>query len=181
MKVVKCFRRNFDFVVGKKKHNNNKPICQCPTKTGEISFSEQFTSVFPVVSNLILNEQENKRSETTENIKSNWRFFSTFDMDVMDKLGKIGRHHRKRSALMLLSPLPHPPFHKNVCNISRLWVAISSFWVFNKSISNYAVLLILGRSFQWCWPIFLNTCTCQKLKKKQWKGLSERVNVDGKT
>ena len=89
-----------------KKHNSNKPICQCPTKTGEISVSEQFTSVFPVVCNLILNEQENKRSETTENIKSNGRFFSTFDMD---KLGKIGRHHRKRSALMLLSPLPHPP------------------------------------------------------------------------
>ena len=82
----------------------------------------------------------------------------------------------------VIVPPPPPPFHKNVCNISRLWVAISSFWVFNKSaLSNYAVLLILRRSFQWCWPIFRNTCPCQKLKKKQWKGLSGRVNVDGKT
>lgn len=55
----------------KTKHNNNKPIYQCTTQTSEISFSEQSKSVFPVVSNLILIEQESKRSETTENVESN--------------------------------------------------------------------------------------------------------------
>ena len=43
------------------------------------------------------------------------------------------------------------PHHTNVCKILRLWRAVSSL-VFNKSISNLVILLIL-------------TCPCQKLKK----------------
>ena len=42
-----------------------------------------------------------------------------------------------------------PPIIKT----QRLWAAISSL-VFNKSLLNLAILLILRRSFQWCRPIF---------------------------
>ena len=41
--------------------------------------------------------------------------------------------------------------------------------IFNKSLSNLAVLLILRRSFQWCWRIFPNL-SMSKLRKP-WKGL----------
>ena len=43
--------------------------------------------------------------------------------------------------------------HTNVCKFSRLFRAVSSL-VFNKSLSNLAVLLILTRSFQWWRRIF---------------------------
>ena len=42
------------------------------------------------------------------------------------------------------------PHHTNGCKILRLWDVISLL-VFNKSLSNLAVLLIIRRSFQWCW------------------------------
>ena len=45
--------------------------------------------------------------------------------------------------------------HKNVFKISRFWGAISSL-VFDKSLSNFAILLILRRSFQWCRRVFPN-------------------------
>ena len=43
--------------------------------------------------------------------------------------------------------------HTNVCKFSRLFRAVSSL-VFNKSLSNLAILLILTRSFQWWRRIF---------------------------
>ena len=46
--------------------------------------------------------------------------------------------------------------HTNNCKVSGLWGAISSFRVFNKSLSNYAVLLILRCSLQCCRRIFSN-------------------------
>ena len=50
-------------------------------------------------------------------------------------------------------PSPH---HTNNSKVSGLGGAISSFRVFNKSLSNYAVLLILRCSLQCCRRIFFN-------------------------
>ena len=47
------------------------------------------------------------------------------------------------------------PHHTNLCKISRLCAAISS-WFFNKSLSSLAILLILKFSCQWCQKIFPN-------------------------
>ena len=52
--------------------------------------------------------------------------------------------------------------HINVCKFSHLCGA--------ELYLNLAVLLILRRSFQWCWHGFSLTGPCQKLKKP-WKGL----------
>ena len=46
-----------------------------------------------------------------------------------------------------------PPPQTNVCKISRLWGFISSL-IFDKSLSNLAILPVLRRSFQWCRRIF---------------------------
>ena len=65
------------------------------------------------------------------------------------------------------------PHHTNVCKISRLWEAISSL-VFNNSLSNLAILLILRRSFHVVSTNFPNLPTSKiekKKKKKPWKGL----------
>ena len=51
--------------------------------------------------------------------------------------------------------LHHHHHYTNVCKLSRLWGAISLL-VFNKWLSNQAILLILGRCFQWCQRIFPN-------------------------
>ena len=45
------------------------------------------------------------------------------------------------------------PHHTNVCKISRLWGFISSL-IFDKSLSNLAILPVLRRSFHWCRRIF---------------------------
>ena len=42
------------------------------------------------------------------------------------------------------------------------------------ALSNLAMLLIFGRSFQWCRLIFSLTCPCQKLKKP-WTGWAPAV------
>ena len=57
------------------------------------------------------------------------------------------------------------PYHINICKISRLWGAVSSL-VFNKSFSNFAILLILRRSFQWCRRIFPNFSMSKVEEKK---------------
>ena len=56
---------------------------------------------------------------------------------------------------MVGAPPPPPLYHKKVFKISRFWVAISSL-VFNKSLSNFAILLILRLFFQWYRRIFPN-------------------------
>ena len=49
----------------------------------------------------------------------------------------------------------------------QLWGAVSSL-VFNKSLTNLAVLLILGHFFQCCWWIFTNL-SMSKVEKKNVK------------
>ena len=63
------------------------------------------------------------------------------------------------------------PHHTNVCKISRLWEAISSL-VFNNSLSNLAILLILRRSFHVVSTNFPNlpTSKIEKNKKKKNRG-----------
>ena len=56
----------------------------------------------------------------------------------------------------------------NVCKISRLWGALSSL-LFNKLLSNLAIVPILGRSFQWCWWILPNLSMSKVEKKNLWK------------
>ena len=58
------------------------------------------------------------------------------------------------------------PHHTNVCKISRLWEAISSL-VFNNSLSNLAILLILRRSFHVVSTNFPNLPTSKIEKKKK--------------
>ena len=71
------------------------------------------------------------------------------------------------------------PHHTNVCKISRLWEAISSL-VFNNSLSNLAILLILRRSFHVVSTNFpqlalVKNWKKQNKKKKPWKGLLNLV------
>ena len=63
--------------------------------------------------------------------------------------------------------------HTNVCKISRLWGAISLL-VFNKSLSNLAILLISRSSFQWCWWLFCNV-SMPKVEKNCEKVYQERL------
>ena len=60
------------------------------------------------------------------------------------------------------------PHHTNVCKISRLWEAISSL-VFNNSLSNLAILLILRRSFHVVSTNFPNLPTSKIEKEKEKK------------
>ena len=69
------------------------------------------------------------------------------------------------------------PHHTNVCKISRLWEAISSL-VFNNSLSNLAILLILRRSFHVVSTNFPNLPTSKiekKKKKKTVEGSTENL------
>ena len=63
--------------------------------------------------------------------------------------------------------------HTNVCKISLLWGAISLL-VFNKSLSNLAILLISRSSFQWCWWLFCNV-SMPKVEKNCEKVYQERL------
>ena len=45
------------------------------------------------------------------------------------------------------------PHHTNICKSLWLWGA-TSLLVFNKSLSNFVILLTLRCSFQLCWQIF---------------------------
>ena len=74
--------------------------------------------------------------------------------------GKVGRGQ---------SLSPPPPHHTNGCQISRLWEAVSSL-VFNKSLSNLVILLVVRHSFHGCRRIY-PTLVHVKSWKKQWKGL----------
>ena len=60
------------------------------------------------------------------------------------------------------------PHHTNVCKISRLWEAISSL-VFNNSLSNLAILLILRRSFHVVSTNFPQLAHVKNWKKKKKK------------
>ena len=112
----------------------------------------------------------------------------------MDKLGKIRRHYwklklvklpnltvirlkREKTKLRKVAKIYRHLYvgeqvsalhYTNVCKISRLWGAVSSL-VFNKSLSNLAILLILRRSFHWC-RRFCPNLLMSKVEKK-WKGL----------
>ena len=68
-----------------------------------------------------------------------------------------------------------PPHHTNVCKISRLWGFMSSL-IFNKSLSNLALLLILRRSFQWCGRIFVNL-SMSKVEKNREKVSTQFLQI----
>ena len=63
--------------------------------------------------------------------------------------------------------------HTNVCKISRLRGAISSL-IFNKSLSNLAILLILKSFFQWC-RRFVPNLSVSKVEKK--KNLKRSIRI----
>ena len=67
------------------------------------------------------------------------------------------------------------PHHTNVCTISRLWGFMSSL-IFNKSLSNLALLLILRRSFQWCGRIFVNL-SMSKVEKNREKVSTQFLQI----
>ena len=67
------------------------------------------------------------------------------------------------------------PHHTNVCKISRLWGFMSSL-IFNKSLSNLALLLILRRSFQWCGRIFVNL-SMSKVEKNREKVSTQFLQI----
>ena len=67
------------------------------------------------------------------------------------------------------------PHHTNVCKISRLWEFMSSL-IFNKSLSNLALLLILRRSFQWCGRIFVNL-SMSKVEKNREKVSTQFLQI----
>ena len=63
----------------------------------------------------------------------------------------------------------------NICKVLRRCRSdfeMLRLLVFNKSLSNLAMLIILRPSFQWCLEIFPNLST-SKIKKKPCKGLFE--------
>ena len=68
-----------------------------------------------------------------------------------------------------------PPYHTNVCKISRLWGFISSL-LFNKSLSNWAILPIVRRSFQWCRQIFSNL-SMSKVEKNREKVSTQFLQI----
>ena len=67
------------------------------------------------------------------------------------------------------------PHHTNVCKISPLWGFMSSL-IFNKSLSNLALLLILRRSFQWCGRIFVNL-SMSKVEKNREKVSTQFLQI----
>ena len=67
------------------------------------------------------------------------------------------------------------PHHTNVCKISPLWGFMSSL-IFNKSLSNLALLLILGRSFQWCGRIVVNL-SMSKVEKNREKVSTQFLQI----
>ena len=75
-----------------------------------------------------------------------------------------------------------PAHHTNVCKISRLWGAVSLL-VFNNSLSNLAILLVLRLSFRWSRRIFQNLSISKVEKKIRqkvccWKHLTDLVSSD---
>ena len=71
----------------------------------------------------------------------------------------------------LAPPPPLPPYkHRKFWQLCR---AISS-WVFNKSLWNLSVLIILRRSFEWSRRIFPN-CTMSKVEKTLFKGKNMQI------
>ena len=109
-------------------------------------------------------------------------FFSKIDLFTVistfyiyiDQFGNTRRHHwKERLKISKIADvcmvgwgasLCPPPYHTNVCKISRLCGAESSL-VFNKTHTNLAILLILRRSFWWCRRIFPNLSMSNVEKK----------------
>ena len=77
------------------------------------------------------------------------------------------------------APAPLPHLRTNACKISWLWGAIPSLLVFNKSLSNLAILFILRRS-----SVALSSGidgfspgSCESWKKKTWKGSFFKIPI----